>query len=62
VVHLNKAAHDDHHHFLTGQGVLEPVTDHEAEGEALTELVRSLGRARSPNPSELAKHPVLRRV
>ena len=46
---------------LTGQGVLETVTEDDEEGQALTELVGSGTGSGSEDTSQLGEHPVLGR-
>ena len=53
MVDLDEAAHDNHHHFATGQGVLEAVTEDEAEGKALPKLVGTGARARGLSNTSL---------
>lgn len=59
VVNLDEASHDDHHGFLTSQSVLKTVSQDKSEWKTLTELVRTGGRARSPDTAHFVKHPML---
>ena len=57
-IDLDGAAHDNHNDLAAVQSVLELLAKDECEGQALTELVRTGGRARGPSSSELVQHPV----
>jgi len=46
-IDLDIAAHDAHHGLAAGEGELEAVAENEADGKALTELVRTSGGTRS---------------
>jgi len=59
VINLDETSHDDHHSFLTSQSILKTVSQDKSEWETFTELVRTGGRARSPDTPHLVKHPML---
>jgi len=59
VVNFDEAAHDDHHGFTTGEGVLQTVAEGNDEGEGFAELVGTSGGTGSPGTTELAQHPGL---
>jgi hypothetical protein len=61
-VDLDATFHTDLHAFLVGQGILESVTEDNGDGQALTELVRSLGRAGGPDTTHLPEVPMGRRI
>ena len=58
-VDLNVTLHEDLGDLALGESKLQAVAKHHHEGEALTELVGSGRRTRSPNAVEAAKHEVL---
>lgn len=43
----------NHLSLMSSEGIVETVTEHDHEGEALTKLVRSSGRAGSPDSTKL---------
>jgi hypothetical protein len=45
VVHGHEAAHDNRHDLLAGERVAQALLEHDGEGDALTELVGTGGRA-----------------
>lgn len=61
-VDLDELLQDDEGHLAAGERVFEAVTEQDHHGEALTEFVGSVARARSKDTAHLAEHPVLRRV
>jgi len=58
-VDLNLLLHADRKSLLRVKRVFEAVAENENQGKALAELVRSSGRAGSPDASHLGEHPVL---
>ena len=44
---------------VTGEGVLELVSQQHHQRKARTEFVRTRGRARCPDPAQFVEHPVL---
>lgn len=61
-VDFDSTAHDNHQSLAAGERILETVAEDEGKGKALTELVRTGGRARGPCSTELRKHPVTRSI
>jgi hypothetical protein len=61
-VNLDATFHTDLHAFLVGQGILESVTEDNGDGQALTELVGSLGRTGGPDTTHLSEVPMGRRI
>ena len=61
-VDLDELLQDDERHLAAGERVFEAVAEQDHHGEALTELVGAVARARSKDAAHLAEHPVLRRV
>lgn len=58
-VHLDQTLHADHLDLVIGQSVLQTVADDQQQRKALSLLVRTTARLRSPHSSHLVKHPVL---
>jgi len=61
-VNLDATFHTDLLALLSGQGILKAFTEDNTKRQALTKLVRSLGRSGSPDTAHLADVPVLRRM
>jgi len=61
-VNLDATFHADLLALLSGQGILKAFTEDNTKGQALTKLVRSLGRSGSPDTAHLSDVPVLRRM
>jgi hypothetical protein len=59
VVDLDVASHDNHQNLASGKSVFQAVSQDQTERKALSQLVRTGRRTRSPSSSELVKHPVL---
>merc|ERR1712196_202088 len=57
-IDLHEALHENLLHLLLGQRILEAIAQDKDKRQALAELVRTSGRARSPGPSHLVQHPV----
>ena len=60
-VDLDVALHADHGGLLAGQGVLEPVTQAQDDGQALAHLVGARGRAGAHMPPILSSIQCLKR-
>jgi len=61
-VDLDATFHTDLLAFLSGQSILKTFTENNADWQALTKLVRSLGGSGGPDSSHFANVPVLRRM
>eukprot|EP00964_Phaeocystis_antarctica_P124959 scaffold88602_cov64-Phaeocystis_antarctica.AAC.1 len=61
-IDLHQTLHEDVLDLLAGQCILQPVAQQDDERQALTQLVRTGGRARGPDTAQLVKHPVLGRI
>lgn len=58
-VNLTEAIHYNLLALSHGEGVLKPISEDQAKGDTLTELVRSSARTRCPDAIKFAKHPVM---
>lgn len=58
-VNLDKSVHEDHFDFTSSEGIFQTVSETNDERQALSELVRTSGRTRSPNTAQFVKHPML---
>jgi hypothetical protein len=58
-VNLDTPFHTDLHALLIGEGILQPLSEHDANGEALTQFVWSLGRPGGKHTAHFAQIPML---
>jgi len=61
-VNLDVLLHANHLRLLASQGVLETVAQYNDDGQALAQLVGTLGWPGSPDAVHLGQHPVLGRI
>ena len=61
-IDLHQTLHADHLHFVIRQSVLQTVADDQQQRQALSLLVGTAARLRSPHTAHLVQHPVLRGV
>lgn len=59
-IDLNKALMEDVLNFIVVKGILQAVAKENSEGNALSKLMGTLGRAGSVETGKLIKHPVRR--
>ena len=61
-VHFDQALHNDHFHLTVGQSILQALPQHDNQGKALTQFVRTSVWLGSPSTPELIQHPLLGRI
>ena len=61
-INLDETLVNDLLDLIIGEGVLQPVTEEDHEGQTLAELVGSSAGMRSEHSPQLVQHPVLRRM
>mmetsp|Transcript_33645 Transcript_33645/g.56529 ORF Transcript_33645/g.56529 Transcript_33645/m.56529 type:complete len:273 (-) Transcript_33645:113-931(-) len=57
-VNLDQALHADRVHLTTGESVLQPVAEHQHQGQAFAQLVGPGGGPGGENATHFIKHPV----
>jgi hypothetical protein len=61
-VDLHEALHQDGVRLCAGERILQAIAQDERERQALAQLCRAGGWARCPDATQLAEHPVRRRI